>query len=75
VHERPSRILVSTGMPERVFEAAAKNNVQAVNIGATLDSRVLVRNRGSVLIDCRVNELKNIWNGALEHLLHNPVLV
>jgi phosphoribosylformylglycinamidine synthase II len=74
-HERPSRILVSTGMPERVFEAAAKNNVQAVNIGATLDSRVLVRNRGSVLIDCRVNELKNIWNGALEHLLHNPVLV
>jgi phosphoribosylformylglycinamidine synthase len=74
-HEGPSRILISTGEPEKVFAAAAKNHIQAVEIGVTLDSRVLVRNRDEILIDSWVDELKNSWTNALEHLLHNPVLV
>ncbi|MGA8028670.1 MAG: phosphoribosylformylglycinamidine synthase subunit PurL [Bryobacteraceae bacterium] len=74
-HEGPSRILVSTATPERVFASAKKNGVQAITIGATLDSRVTIRNRNKILIDCRADELKDLWNTALEHLLHDPVLV
>jgi phosphoribosylformylglycinamidine synthase subunit PurL len=74
-HEGPSRILVSTMKPERVFALAEKNNVQAVALGVTLESRVIIRNRDKILIDSRVDELKDLWNSALEHLLQNPVLV
>ncbi|MBV9613804.1 MAG: phosphoribosylformylglycinamidine synthase subunit PurL [Acidobacteriaceae bacterium] len=74
-HEGPSRILVSTGAPDRVFAAAEKNRVQAIRIGVTLESRVTIRNADRILIDSAVAELKNLWAGALEHLLHNPVLV
>ena len=42
-HEGPSRILVSTATPERVFAAAKKNGIQAITIGVTLDSRVTIR--------------------------------
>ncbi len=44
-------------------------------IGVTLDARVMIQNRNEVLIDSGVDELKNVWNSALEHLLHEPVLV
>jgi phosphoribosylformylglycinamidine synthase subunit PurL len=74
-HERPSRILVSTVAPERVFAVAERNRVQAITIGVTLDSRVTIRNRNQVLIDSRVDELKHLWSSALEHLLQSPVLV
>jgi phosphoribosylformylglycinamidine synthase len=74
-HEGPSRVLVSTAAPERVFAIAKKNNVEAVAIGVTLDSRVTIQNRNDVLIDSCAGELKNLWNSALEHLLHSPVLV
>ncbi len=74
-HEGPSRILVSTGDPERVFAAAKKNRIEALAIGVTLETRVTIRNRGLVLIDSRVDELSAVWTHALEHLLHNPVMV
>ena len=74
-HEGPSRILVSTAEPERVFASAKKNRVEALQIGATLESRVLIRNRNESLIDCRVAELKVLWSSALEHLLQSPVMV
>jgi phosphoribosylformylglycinamidine synthase len=74
-HEGPSRILVSTGDPERVFAAARKNRIEALAIGVTLEARVTIRNRGQILIDSRVDELSAVWTHALEHLLHNPVLV
>ena len=74
-HEGPSRILVSTDAPEKVFAAAERNGVQAISIGVTLDSRVVIRNRDEILIDSHVAELKDSWKNSLEHLLHNPVLV
>src|SRR6185437_4628220 len=40
-HEGPSRILVSTGDPQKVFSAARKNRIEAVEIGVTLESRVV----------------------------------
>ncbi len=74
-HEGPSRILVSTENHENVLAAAARNNVQAVTIGVTLKARVIIRNRNEILVDCSVEDLKGPWAHALEHLLHNPVLV
>ncbi|MBV8864031.1 MAG: phosphoribosylformylglycinamidine synthase subunit PurL [Acidobacteriaceae bacterium] len=74
-HEGPSRVLVSTASPDRVLAAAKKNNVEAVKIGVTLETRVVVRNHGKVLIDSRAGELFQNWDRALEHLLHNSVMV
>ncbi len=74
-HEGPSRILVSTSDPERVLEIAKQNGVEALQIGATLEWRVTIRNRNDILIDCQVSELKDLWSSALQDLLHNPVLV
>ena len=74
-HESPSRILVATENPENVLSAAQRNNVQGTPIGVTLEARVIIRNRNEILIDCAVEDLKGPWAHALEHLLHNPVLV
>jgi phosphoribosylformylglycinamidine synthase subunit PurL len=74
-HEGPSRILVSTAEPERVFAASKEKGIEAIPIGVTLNSRVKIQNRDQVLIDGRVDELKDLWNGSLQQLLHNPVLV
>jgi phosphoribosylformylglycinamidine synthase len=74
-HEGPSRILVSTSDPARIIEAARSNGVQAVTIGVTLESRLVIRNRDQVLIDTSVPELFELWRSAFENLLHNPVLV
>jgi phosphoribosylformylglycinamidine synthase len=72
-HEGPSRVIVSTEHPEAVFEAARKNSVEAVRIGATLKSRMAVSNQTETLLDCPVQELKDVWENSLEHLLHNPL--
>ena len=74
-HEGPSRILVSTPDPDRILAICTKNDVAAMTIGATLEARVVIRNREITLIDRSVHELRDAWSGALEHLLHNPVLV
>ncbi len=74
-HEGPSRILVSTANRERVFASAERHGVQAVEVGATLDARLVIRNNGRILIDSQVAELKDFWENALEHLLHNSVMV
>jgi phosphoribosylformylglycinamidine synthase len=74
-HEGPSRVLVSAPDADRIFAVAKKNNIEAVRIGVTLESRVTIRNRNEILVDSRVDELKNAWSNALEHLLHNPVMV
>ncbi|MBV8553698.1 MAG: phosphoribosylformylglycinamidine synthase subunit PurL [Acidobacteriaceae bacterium] len=74
-HEGPSRVLVSATDPEKVFALARQNNVEAVAIGVTLESRLVVRNRDVTLIDSRVDALNDLWADALEHLLQDPVLV
>ncbi|HEY3939454.1 MAG TPA: phosphoribosylformylglycinamidine synthase subunit PurL [Bryobacteraceae bacterium] len=71
-HEGPSRVLVSTQDPGEIFEAARRNSVQAIEIGATLESRVTIRNRNDILLDCRVDELQDLWSNSLEHLLQIP---
>ena len=74
-HEGPSRVLVSTVAPDAVFAAAQQNNVQAIQIGVTLEARLIVRNKDRSLLDVGIDQLSAIWEGALEHLLQNPLLV
>src|SRR5208283_1618592 len=74
-HEGPSRILVSTAQPEAVYEAAKKNSVNAIEIGATLRARMVIRNRTETLINSPIGDLYGLWNAALEHLLHSTVPV
>ena len=74
-HEGPSRILVSTSNPDAVLAAAQKHTIEAVQIGVTLKSRLVVRNRTDILLDCPIQELKNVWERSLENLLHTSVPV
>jgi phosphoribosylformylglycinamidine synthase subunit PurL len=74
-HEGPSRVLVSTGNPEAVLDLARKNSVEAVQIGVTLKSRVVVRNRTETFFDLRIEDLKQVWENSLYHLLHAPAAV
>jgi phosphoribosylformylglycinamidine synthase subunit PurL len=74
-HEGPSRVLVATENAENVLSVARRNSVHATVIGVTLEARVTIRNRNDILIDSGIEDLKSLWAHALEHLLHNPVLV
>jgi phosphoribosylformylglycinamidine synthase II len=74
-HEGPSRLLVSTGDPSAVLNLAGKNSIEAVEIGVTLKSRVIVRNRTETYFDFSVEELKQVWETSLTHLLHSSAAV
>ncbi|MDX1983796.1 MAG: phosphoribosylformylglycinamidine synthase subunit PurL [Bryobacteraceae bacterium] len=69
-HEGPSRVLVSTTNAARVVAVCAGHGVEAVAIGETISGNLTVVNRGTVLIDSPVETLQNLWEGALEKLLH-----
>jgi phosphoribosylformylglycinamidine synthase len=68
-HEGPSRILISTGAPEAVEAIAKKHGVEAPRVGATIESRLVIRNRGTVLVDREIARLHKGWAGALESML------
>ncbi len=72
-HESPSRILVSTADPAKIFSICLKNNVPVMTIGATLESRVTIRNRETTWIDCPLCDLRDAWQNGLEHLLHHQL--
>ena len=72
-HEGPSRILVSTAQPEKIFAICLKNDVPVMTIGATLEARVLIRNREAILIETSLRGLRDGWSNALPHLLHNQL--
>jgi phosphoribosylformylglycinamidine synthase len=74
-HEGPSRVLLSTDTPDKVFELARKNQVEAIGIGVTLKSRVTIHQADRILIECGVADLRDGWENALEHLLQDTVLV
>jgi len=40
-----------------------------------LAGHLRIRNRGRILIDSPVRELRDIWEGALEQMLHDTVMV
>ena len=68
-HEGPSRILIAAERPERVEAIAKKHTVEAPRIGATIEGGIVIRNRGTVLVDRRIERLKELWAGSLEKML------
>jgi phosphoribosylformylglycinamidine synthase len=71
-HEGPSRIIVSTAEPERVRQIAVSHGVECVEMGVTMKERYQISNRGAMLIDCSLSDLKQPWESSLERLLHQP---
>jgi phosphoribosylformylglycinamidine synthase len=69
-HEGPSRILVSTAEPEKIRAVAKEFDVEAVTIGVTMEGRLRIANRSSVLVDSELAVLREPWQNSLEHLLH-----
>lgn len=69
-HEGPSRILLSTSQPDEVQRIAREHSVEAPVAGATVEERLSINNRGTTLIDCEVEGLRRLWEGALEIALH-----
>ena len=68
-HEGPSRIVISTALPEQVARIARKHNIQAPVIGATMKGGLKIRWRGKALVDWDLRSLRTAWEGALEKAL------
>jgi phosphoribosylformylglycinamidine synthase len=73
-HEGPSRVLVSTAMPEAVEGIARAHNIECVRLGVTMKERLRIDDESKTLIDLPVKQLVEVWENALEGLL-NPVHV
>jgi phosphoribosylformylglycinamidine synthase len=67
--ESPSRILISTGNPERVREIAMKHNVLCAVIGVTMKERLQIGNGREMLIDISTTDLKHSFEETLPRLL------
>jgi phosphoribosylformylglycinamidine synthase len=65
-HEAPSRVLLSTSVPERAREIAAQHGVEALVIGETVENRLEIRNRGVLLGAWALDELREAYEGAME---------
>jgi phosphoribosylformylglycinamidine (FGAM) synthase-like enzyme len=68
-HEGPSRILVSTAVPERLEEIARKHNVEALRIGVTMNTGLRIGDGSVTWIDSPVDRLKQVWENALAEQL------
>jgi phosphoribosylformylglycinamidine synthase II len=68
-HEGPSRILISTEHPEAVEAVARRHGVEARRIGVTMEGGIRIGARGRVWIECAVEPLRRLWDGALERML------
>jgi phosphoribosylformylglycinamidine synthase subunit PurL len=68
-HEGPSRILVSTPVPAEIERIARKHNVEALRIGVTMKESLRIENDSVTWIDCPVQQLREVWEHALENQL------
>jgi len=68
-HEGPSRVLISTAEPERVAAIAARHGVEAPRVGVTTEGEIVIRNSSGELIRTQVEELRRIFEEALENKL------
>ena len=73
-HEGPSRILVTTDNPERVLREAKQNGVEALSIGITISGILRVSQRGAVLIDASIDELREPWSEYLGSVFQAAVV-
>jgi phosphoribosylformylglycinamidine synthase len=68
-HEGPSRILVSTAVPEVVERIARDHGVEAVRIGVTMKETLRIDHNHVTLVDCGIGRLRAAREDALENQL------
>ena len=68
-HEGPSRILVSTTQPAEVEKIARNHGIEASRIGVTMKEWLRISNDSMTWIDCRVQQLREVWSNSLENQL------
>jgi phosphoribosylformylglycinamidine synthase len=73
-HEGPSRVVISTVSPEAVEKIAEKYGIECVRLGVTMKERLRIDDGSKTLLDLPVKQLRDVWEQALEGLLH-PVHV
>jgi phosphoribosylformylglycinamidine synthase len=64
-HEGPSRIVVSTLVPEKIEEIASKYRVEALRIGVTMNVGLRIGDGSVTWIDSPVDRLKQVWENTL----------
>lgn len=74
-HEGPSRVFISTADGAALERIASEHGVPLLKIGSTAENKLVIRNRGAVLIETPVRTLRERWATALEALLHDDVRV
>jgi phosphoribosylformylglycinamidine synthase len=65
-HEGPSRVVVSTALPEAVIGIAEKHGVACLRLGTTNKGRLRIENDSRLLIDLDVQKIREVWENALE---------
>ena len=65
-HEGPSRVLVSTAVPEQIERIARAHRVEAVRIGVTMKEWLRIGNDSITWIDCAVEQVRGVSENALE---------
>jgi phosphoribosylformylglycinamidine (FGAM) synthase-like enzyme len=73
-HEGPSRVLVTTDNPERVMREAKQNGVEALTIGITIGGMLRVSQRGAVLVESSLEELREPWSEYLGSVFQAAVV-
>jgi phosphoribosylformylglycinamidine synthase len=68
-HEGPSRILVSTAVPQEIEKIASKHDVECARIGVTMKEGLRIDNKSTTWIDCSVARLREVRENALENHL------
>jgi phosphoribosylformylglycinamidine synthase II len=68
-HEGPSRILVSTSVPEVVEKIARDHGVDVVRIGVTMKEKLRIDHNDVTLVDCAIDRLLKAREDALEDQL------
>ena len=65
-HEGPSRILVSTAVPEVVERIARDHGIEAVRIGVTIKERLRIDHNAVTVVDLAIERLREARENALE---------
>jgi len=68
-HEGPSRIVISTAVPETVERIARENGVEAVRIGVTIKKGLRIDHNAATCVESPVDRIRAIFEHALEDRL------
>ncbi len=70
-HEGPSRVLISTAVPREIERIAQAHGVEALRIGVTMKVWLRIGNDSMTWIECPVEQIRNVWENALEENLNS----